>query len=786
MTSFRTKAISLCCVFALAVSLVPTAALAGEGESASASDELKVLLEPQVVTAKTTAAALYGISTFALDDQGNVALREGSYERWIDRVDVPQYALDFYQVLEEAVDNDGDRDYLIDSKYFGSYTDGLVFKYDGNTYLTAAAIPFNSEKAMLDSINEIQSTLYAVTAAFDRDHPEVFWLGNGVALGMLIETTTQNVTLKVGYLLSGTSEKKPFDVRSTLYRGAGDIEKGIEQREAAVNSVLGTLKATDDNETKVRSFNKYLTWNNEYNTNMADAEANYPLAWESLSALRGRAGEEGPVCEGYARALKVLCDRVQIPCVLVDGYALSGSEREAHMWNYVEVDKAWYAVDVTWNDPTGDKPGAESGDENENWLLVGGETSVNNRPFLETHPVANSVYVDQVAFTNGPALSARSYYKRLILPLPNVTATYGDALADIIFPAVTVNDAEGATVQGKWSWSTGSAVVRTVGTVTHEALFTPVGEGAASTFVSIEVSPKTITVKPGTIADKTYDGTTGATFSVSPTIDSGVLHGDDVQLVATATFADAAAGNSKPVNITYALEGKDARNYKLSKTSDTATATIEAALVVAPPAPTPSADPSTPVTSDSSANTPCDTPPGSSPNTTTPPPASPPPAAGTPTPPPAGANPPAGSSAPESSGDSASPSSAAASSAGASKPKLFKAPSLKKLAKPTVKSSKKKTLHVTWKKGATVKWAGKSYTPKKYEVQCSTDKKFKKGVKTVKVTVTKVLAKKGKLSTTLKKLKAKKTYYVRVRASYTIGGKTYWTPYGVSKKVKVK
>lgn len=112
---------------------------------------------------------------------------------------------------------------------------------------------------------------------------------------------------------------------------------------------------------------------------------------------------------------------------------------------------------------------------------------------------------------------------------------------------------------------------------------------------------------------------------------------------------------------------------------------------------------------------------------------------------------------------------------------------LKKLAKPTVKSSKKKQLTVTWKKGATVTWNKVKYAPKAYVVQYSTDAKFKKGVKKATVKVTKALAKKSKLTTTLKKgLVSKKTYYVRVAAQYKIGGKTYTTPYAVSKKVKVK
>jgi hypothetical protein len=67
------------------------------------------------------------------------------------------------------------------------------------------------------------------------------------------------------------------------------------------------------------------------------------------------------VCEGYAKSFKVIMDKLNIPCVLVSGEANVGTEDDpvwqAHMWNYVKLDvgnnkKAWYAIDVTWNDTT--------------------------------------------------------------------------------------------------------------------------------------------------------------------------------------------------------------------------------------------------------------------------------------------------------------------------------------------------------------------------------------------------------------------------------------------------
>ncbi len=84
------------------------------------------------------------------------------------------------------------------------------------------------------------------------------------------------------------------------------------------------------------------------------------------------------------------------------------------------------------------------------------------------------------------------------------------------------------------------------------------------------------------------------------------------------------------------------------------------------------------------------------------------------------------------------------------------------------------------KKKATVTWKKQTKYTKGYQVQYSTSKDFKSGVKTKTVNGSK------KTSLTLKKLKSKKTYYVRIRTFQKVsGGKCYssWSPV---KKVKVK
>lgn len=84
------------------------------------------------------------------------------------------------------------------------------------------------------------------------------------------------------------------------------------------------------------------------------------------------------------------------------------------------------------------------------------------------------------------------------------------------------------------------------------------------------------------------------------------------------------------------------------------------------------------------------------------------------------------------------------------------------------------------KKGFTVKWKKQATQTTGYQVQYSTDKKFKKGNKSVTVKGTKNTSK------TISKLKGKKKYYVRVRTYKTVNKKNYYSSWSNVKSVTTK
>ncbi|MBQ8902799.1 MAG: hypothetical protein IJY73_00685, partial [Oscillospiraceae bacterium] len=282
------------------------------------------------------------------------------------------------------------------------YSNGTSDKFNGLLILA-------SEPQTTDYSSDVKSAILAncraAYDAFDRDNPDVFWLTGETNFKQLVtyeisgDVTTY--TLKTYMVLKDYNDE--WDMRRSNFKDMDDLTEAISAMDTQVDSIVAGATGTDYE--KIKYFNKYLTENNEYNTVVTAGGEVPDGAAEALCAILGNDGSAGPVCEGYSRAFKVLCDVAGITCVLTDGTEDGG----AHMWNYAKVGGDWYAVDVTWNDPTGGESGKLSGFENENYLLVGSDTRIDSEAFSDSHIVSNKASLAGPSFTNGPVLSDEAY-----------------------------------------------------------------------------------------------------------------------------------------------------------------------------------------------------------------------------------------------------------------------------------------------------------------------------------------------------------------------------------------
>ena len=207
---------------------------------------------------------------------------------------------------------------------------------------------------------------------------------------------------------------EPVDIRHPEYQSPEKILAEMALCKERVAQIIAPV-CNATRYKQVKYLNHWLTHNNSPYSG-SNLSTFFPGPYECVTALKGSTGLNGPLCESYSRAFKVLCDALEIPCVLSDGYA--GDSLQCipglHMWNAVEMDNGkWYAVDVTWNDPRViGTDAAVSGYENECYLLVGKYTkNKNGLTFCQSHDESNTPNFDResTSFINAPQLEEHAY-----------------------------------------------------------------------------------------------------------------------------------------------------------------------------------------------------------------------------------------------------------------------------------------------------------------------------------------------------------------------------------------
>ncbi|MBR2858443.1 hypothetical protein IKE96_04655, partial [bacterium] len=202
-------------------------------------------------------------------------------------------------------------------------------------------IKFNSEFSDLLSRGGDEQLKTAYKNAVDcirYDRMELFYI-DFTKMYLKIETTTRgnNVSYNV-YIEKG---KEDLNYYIDGIENRQQLEQILETIEQKRSEIL--LNTSGSNYQKILQVHDFLVNNLSY-------DETYERA--NNDNLIGVFLDGNVVCEGYAKAFKYLLDGLEIPCILVIGDAVNSvGENEKHMWNYVQINDGWYAVDVTWDDP---------------------------------------------------------------------------------------------------------------------------------------------------------------------------------------------------------------------------------------------------------------------------------------------------------------------------------------------------------------------------------------------------------------------------------------------------
>ncbi len=230
-------------------------------------------------------------------------------------------------------------------------------------------------------------TMGAAKDAFSQDHPELFYVDyDYISLRVTQkEDGTLNATLGTG---RGDNYTNKSFVKEDGIIDVDKIQEGIQKVNAAVAEYVEGAEAITEVKENQNIEEQRIKYVHDKLINSVDYTYEYETSEANAYNVRNVYGafvNKQIVCEGYARAFKMVLDKLGIPCVLVMGvYRHTENVVEPHMWNYVQLENGtWYALDATFDDPS-------TGTENSEYFLVGDDKLAQKH--IPTGIISNSNY----------------------------------------------------------------------------------------------------------------------------------------------------------------------------------------------------------------------------------------------------------------------------------------------------------------------------------------------------------------------------------------------------------
>ena len=115
-----------------------------------------------------------------------------------------------------------------------------------------------------------------------------------------------------------------------------NIEKLNEKVDEISNEIIKDSMSTKD---KIKAFHDYIIDHSKYDTLRSDENI---VKYQSDNAY-GTLYEGYSLCGGYTDTMAIFLNKLNL-----NNYKISSDN---HIWNAVEIDGAWYHLDLTWDDP---------------------------------------------------------------------------------------------------------------------------------------------------------------------------------------------------------------------------------------------------------------------------------------------------------------------------------------------------------------------------------------------------------------------------------------------------
>ena len=190
------------------------------------------------------------------------------------------------------------------------------------------------------------------------DHPELFYADGYSFVKYTMGDEIQKITFKGTYVYEW--EEK---------------EKLQEEIEVVALNLLKQLPASATDYEKVKYVYETIINQTEYSLSAPDNQ-------NICSVFLGKTS----VCQGYAKAVQYLLQKMMVPVTLVMGTVETG---EGHAWNMVKINNQYYYVDATWGDASYLYHTKEEGESKSTPSINYDYLCVTTEDLLRTHSVGD-------------------------------------------------------------------------------------------------------------------------------------------------------------------------------------------------------------------------------------------------------------------------------------------------------------------------------------------------------------------------------------------------------------
>ena len=219
------------------------------------------------------------------------------------------------------------------SEFYNRYREAIDFAAQ-EMYDLKTTVDISDYRVPLDDRRTLFTTIM-------HTHPELFFVSNSYSVSYYEGSGVNYIyTLNIHWgRIKYREDGSPIIENNRYAEQLYSADEVMEMRREFLARAQWYLDKVDDS---MSDFDKALILHDELALN-----ASYLLTGEIYDLMVNDRGK----CYGYSECYSYLLAQVGVDTEIVE------SEPMNHQWNKVKIDGTYYHVDVTWDDPTPDKPG---------------------------------------------------------------------------------------------------------------------------------------------------------------------------------------------------------------------------------------------------------------------------------------------------------------------------------------------------------------------------------------------------------------------------------------------